>query len=66
MRQLGETSGGVVGSVVVDTILECLDHHAIGSFDLAVTPWVGDRGIVDVNEVILAEVPEDRTSESCA
>jgi hypothetical protein len=47
-------------------IFECLEHHAIGSFDLAVTPWVGDRGIVDVNEVILAEVPEDRASESCA
>jgi hypothetical protein len=43
-----------------------LEHHAIGSFDLAVTPWVGERGIVDVDEVILAEVPEDRASESCA
>jgi hypothetical protein len=59
MRQLSQPSSGVVGSVVVDTILECLEHHAVGSFDLAVTPWVGDRGIVDVNEVILAEVLED-------
>jgi hypothetical protein len=43
-----------------------LEHYAIGSFDLAVRPWVGERGIVDIDEVILAEVPEDRASESCA
>jgi hypothetical protein len=55
MRQLHLPSGGVVGSVIIDTVLECLEHHAIGSFDLAVTPWVGDQGIVDVSEVILAE-----------
>jgi hypothetical protein len=40
-----------------------LENHDVGSFDLAVTPWVGDRGIVNVNEVILAEVPEDQASE---
>jgi hypothetical protein len=34
-------------------ILERLEHYAIGSFDLAVTAWVGDRGIVDVDEVVL-------------
>jgi hypothetical protein len=51
---------------VVDTVLECFKHHAIGSFDLVITPWVGDGGIVDVNEVILAEVSEDRASKSCA
>jgi hypothetical protein len=45
-------------------VLESLEHHAVSSFDLAVTPWVGDRGVVDVNEVILAKVPEDRASES--
>jgi hypothetical protein len=27
---------------------------------------VRDRGIIDVNEVVLAEVPEDRASESFA
>jgi hypothetical protein len=43
-----------------------LEHHAIGSFNLAVTIWVGVRGIVNVDEVVLAEVPEDRASESCA
>jgi hypothetical protein len=43
-----------------------LEHHAVGSLDLAVPPWVGDRGAVDVDEVIiLAKVPEDRASEGC-
>jgi hypothetical protein len=42
-----------------------LEHHAVGSLDLAVAPWVGDRGVVDVDEVILAGVPEDRASEGC-
>jgi hypothetical protein len=41
-----------------------LEHHAVGSFDLAVALWVGDRGVVDVNKVILAEIPEDRATES--
>jgi hypothetical protein len=27
---------------------------------------VGDRGVVNVDNVILAKVPEDRASESCA
>jgi hypothetical protein len=53
------TPGGIVGGVIVDTVLESLEHHAVGSFDLAVTPWVGDRGVVDVDEVVLAKVPED-------
>jgi hypothetical protein len=47
-------------------VLECLEHHAVGSFDLAVAPWVSDRGVVGVNKVILAEVREDRASESFA
>jgi hypothetical protein len=55
---------GVVGGVVVDTVLICLEHDAVGSFDPAVAPWVGDRGVVDVNEVVLAEVLEERASES--
>jgi hypothetical protein len=42
-----------------------LKHHAVGSFDLAVAPGVGDRGIVDVDSVVLAKIPEDRASESC-
>jgi hypothetical protein len=39
-----------------------LEHHAVGSLYLAIAPWVSDR-VVDVDEVILAEVPEDRASE---
>jgi hypothetical protein len=26
---------------------------------------VGDRGVVDVDSIVLAKVPEDRASESC-
>jgi hypothetical protein len=40
-------------------VLESLEYHAIGSFDLAVAPWVGDRGVVNVNKVVLAKVLED-------
>jgi hypothetical protein len=40
-----------------------LKHHAVGSFDLVVAPGVGDRGVVDVDSVVLAKVPEDRASE---
>jgi hypothetical protein len=40
-------------------VLESLEHHAVGSFNLDVAPWVGDRGVVDVDKVILADVPED-------
>jgi hypothetical protein len=32
-----------------------LEHHAVGSFDLAVAPRVGDRGIVDVDGIFLAK-----------
>jgi hypothetical protein len=33
---------------------------------LAVASSVGDRGVVDVDKVVLAKVPEDRASEGCA
>jgi hypothetical protein len=52
-----------VGGVVLDTVFECLEHHVVVFLDLAVAQWVGDRGVVDVDEVILAKVPEDRASE---
>jgi hypothetical protein len=41
-----------------------LKDHVVGSFDLAVALRVGDRGVVNVDSVILAEVPEDRAGES--
>jgi hypothetical protein len=34
-----------------------LEHHAVGSFDLAVAPWVGDRGIVDVMTGLVKVIP---------
>jgi hypothetical protein len=43
-----------------------LEDHVVGSFNLAVAPGVGNQGVVDVDSVILAKVPEDRASESCA
>jgi hypothetical protein len=47
-------------------ILEGLKHHAVSVFDLAVAPRVGDRGVVDVDGVFLAEIPEDGACESFA
>jgi hypothetical protein len=47
-------------------IFERVEDHVVGSFDLAVASRVGDRGVVNVDSVILAEVPEDRASESFA
>jgi hypothetical protein len=42
-----------------------LEHHVVGSFDLAVAPGVGDRGEVDVDSIVLAKVPKDRASKGC-
>jgi hypothetical protein len=42
-----------------------MDDHVVGWFDLAVALGVGERGVVDVDSVILAKVSEDRASESC-
>jgi hypothetical protein len=42
-----------------------LKHHAVGSFDLAVASGVGDRGVVDVDSIVLEKVPEDRACKSC-
>jgi hypothetical protein len=43
-----------------------LKHHVVSTFDLAVAPGVGDRGVVDVNGVFLAEIPKDGADESFA
>jgi hypothetical protein len=43
-----------------------LKHHAIGLFDLAVAPRVGDRGVIDIDGVFLAKVQEDGAGESFA
>jgi hypothetical protein len=44
-------------------VFESLKHHAVSSFDLEIAPWVGDRGVLDVDKVILAEVTEDGASD---
>jgi ABC-type uncharacterized transport system permease subunit len=47
--------GRILRSVVEDAVFDSLKHHAIGSLDLAVAPWVSHRGVVDVNEAVLAK-----------
>jgi hypothetical protein len=37
-------------------IFESLKDHAVGSFDLAVAPSVGDRGVININGVVLVEI----------
>jgi hypothetical protein len=43
-----------------------LEHHVDCLFDLAVALRVGDRGVIDVDGVFLAKVPEDGAGESFA
>ena len=43
--------------------LEPLEDQAVGPFDLATAPGVRHRGIVDIDEALLAVVPELRTRE---
>jgi hypothetical protein len=35
-----------------------LKNHGIDTLDLAVAPRVGDRGVIDVDRVVLAEIPK--------
>jgi hypothetical protein len=37
-------------------VFDALEHHAVCSLDLVIAAWVGYRGIVDVDEAVLAEV----------
>jgi hypothetical protein len=53
-------SGRVLLSVVEDAVFDDLKHHAIFSLDLVVAPWVGYRGVVDVDEVVLTKILEVR------
>jgi hypothetical protein len=57
--ELRQPPGGVLGGVVEDAVLDTLKCHSICAFDLAVATWVCHRGLVDVDETILAEVPVD-------
>jgi hypothetical protein len=47
-------------------IFESLKDHAIGTLDLAVAPRVGDRGVVDVDRVVLAKIPKGGPCEGRA
>ena len=58
MRKLGEPPSGVRRRIVKDAIFHGLEDHAIGPLDLSIAPWVRQRGVVDVNEVVLAKVPK--------
>jgi hypothetical protein len=60
VRQLYEPRGRVLQSVVEDAVFDGLKNHAICSLDLVVTPWMGHRRVVDVDEAVLAKVPEVR------
>jgi hypothetical protein len=42
--------------MVKDTIFESLVNHDIGALDLAVAPGVGNRGVLDVDGVVLAKI----------
>jgi hypothetical protein len=39
-------------------IFDRLKDHAIGTLNMVVAPRVGDRGVVDVNGVVLTEIPK--------
>jgi hypothetical protein len=60
MWQLCIPSGRILRSFVEDVVFDGLEHHAIGSLDLAVAPWVGHRRVVDIDEAVLAKIPELR------
>jgi hypothetical protein len=50
--------GRVLQRVVEDAVFDGLRNHAICSLDVAVAPWVGHRGVVDVDEAVLAKILE--------
>jgi hypothetical protein len=49
-----------LGGVVEDAIFDALKHHAVCSLDLAVAARVCHRGVVDVDEAILVEIPDPK------
>ena len=52
---VGSVTGVFVESVE-DARLESLEDHAIGAFDLTVSSWMSDRGLVDPDAISIAEV----------
>jgi hypothetical protein len=43
-----------------DTIFASLTDHAIGTLNLSIAQRVGDRGVVDIDSIILTEIPKGR------
>ena len=41
---------------VEDALLESLEDHAVGAFDLTVSSWMSDRGPIDPDTVSVAEI----------
>jgi hypothetical protein len=41
-----------------DAVFDAMKHHAVCSLDLVVAAWMGHRGVVDVDEAVLADVLE--------
>jgi hypothetical protein len=42
----------------VQSLLESVKYHPIGTLDLSIGPWMGDCDILDVNPAVLAVLPE--------
>jgi hypothetical protein len=58
VRQFGQLPGGILGGIVEDVVFDTLNHHAVCALDLAIAARVRHRGVVDVDEAVLAEVPK--------
>ena len=56
-------SPNVLIELVKDAWLESSKDHAIGPFDLAISTWVSDRGLVDPDAVFVTKVQELLPSE---
>jgi hypothetical protein len=42
----------------VQPLLESVEYHPVGTLDLSIGPWMGDRDISDVDPAVLAVLPE--------
>ena len=47
---------GVLVESVEDSWFESLEDHVIGAFDLTISTWMSDRGLVDPDAVSITEV----------
>jgi hypothetical protein len=42
----------------VQSLLESVEYHPVGTLDLTISPRMGDRDISDVDPIVLAVLPE--------